>query len=643
MAHAAQSPLFQSLEMLIEEQVGRAFGCPEGAGVLRASDGRTACRDRQSGLPVTGSGGALWCVNCHAPGENLQAVLPPWNGIAERSTSRRPLRDLLPARTMDGISCAFCHQVYGPVQPGNAEAGLYEGNPSWDSTQTGQRFLARPEDAQGKPGIANSGYFLDPASFLLGPGQGREVPGGAHRRPSEASADYLRSSEFCGGCHDVRLFGTDAIAGGRGEHFKRLRNAYSEWASWAADERRQGRAPASCQDCHMSAFPGVCVPESTAKGPVSSSAVALARACPPGTRFESRAPGSRPTGSVATGSAGPTEISTHYLTGVDVPLNPSFDPALIDDRSLDVAGIPRGARQRRDLLLGATFRFELDAPRLRASTLEIPVVIENIGAGHRVPAGFSQEREFWVHLRVADGRGRTVYEVGRVDRGDEDLHDKVFARVNVDDRFVDGQGRPLGLFGADVLEGPDAPQWSPPPQDGGTAFVGRGLINLQNGFLRCVRCIGTIDAAGRCQPQIGQGRALADRYADGEYDPDSGACTSNLSGSARFIETYFPVGALDATRGLIKGPDAIIDTRSAPPGVPLRYTYVLPVEGAVGPFTVTARLQFRAFPPFLLRAFAEYEALQTARGRRPSGPLLSTDTLQRLEVVEISRIEMTVP
>jgi hypothetical protein len=77
--------------------------------------------------------------------------------------------------------------------------------------------------------------------------------------------------------------------------------------------------------------------------------------------------------------------------------------------------------------------------------------------------------------------------------------------------------------------------------------------------------------------------------------------------------------------------------------VPLRYTYVLPVEGAVGPFTVTARLQFRAFPPFLLRAFAEYEALQTARGRRPSGPLLSTDTLQRLEVVEISRIEMTVP
>ena len=36
----------------------------------------------------------------------------------------------------------------------------------------------------------------------------------------------------------------------------------------------------------------------------------------------------------------------------------------------------------------------------------ITIAIENVGAGHRVPAGFSQEREFWVHLRVTDADGR---------------------------------------------------------------------------------------------------------------------------------------------------------------------------------------------------------------------------------------------
>ena len=42
MAHAADSPLFQSLEILIQEQGGRSFDCPDGAGILRPLDERTA-------------------------------------------------------------------------------------------------------------------------------------------------------------------------------------------------------------------------------------------------------------------------------------------------------------------------------------------------------------------------------------------------------------------------------------------------------------------------------------------------------------------------------------------------------------------------------------------------------------------------
>jgi len=265
-----------------------------------------------------------------------------------------------------------------------------------------------------------------------------------------------------------------------------------------------------------------------------------------------------------------------------------------------------------------------------------------VGAGHRIPAGFSQEREIWVELTIRDANRRLVYEVGRVDRPDQDLSDKIFLRISTDDRLLDGNGRPLGLFGADVADGPDVPRWNPRPDLGGTRFSGRGLINFQNGFLRCVVCIGEIDGNGRCQPRPGQDRRRADRFADGEYDPDSGACRSNLQGREALFETYFPVGALDASRGVAKAPDAIIDTRSLPPGVPITYTYELGLRGATPPLEVEARLMFRAFPPYLVRAFVEYERQQARAGRRPSGPLITEAALERIEPVELARAELSV-
>lgn len=616
MAHAGTSPLFQALEILIEEQVGRDRDCPGGAGILRTA-GPGACRDRATGLAVTGSGGASWCVNCHTPGENLAASLPPWDGQSRDATTRRPLRDLLPAAALEGIGCAVCHQATGPAPIGAAERGGYEGNPAWFSPATGLRHPMRPEDARGRAGIANSGYHLEPGALLAA---GDWLPGGAHRRPTDAARRYLASSEMCGACHDVRLFGTDAV---HGESFKRLRNAYSEWLAWSEGELRAGRVPASCQDCHMSAFPAVCEPGPTAEG-------LAGRACPPGTRPRAVAPGTA-------GSHAP-----HYFTGVDVPLGADFDPAAIDDPTLDVGGVPVGARRRRDLLLAATFRFAVEPPTRTGNRLAIPVVVENVGAGHRVPAGFSQEREIWIHLRVTDARGALVYETGRVDRADEDLRDKIFLRVGTSASAIDRAGRPVGLFGADVADGPDVPRWTPVPGTGGAEQRGRGLVNFQNGFLRCVRCIGTIDADGACQPLPGQESRRADRYADGDYDADTGACTSNLRGEHRFLEVYFPVGALDATRGLVRGPDAIVDTRSLPPGEPRRSIFELEAVGP-GPYTIEARLLFRAFPPYLLRAFADYEREQDRAGLRPSGPLLDVGVLGRLEIVEVATARAVIP
>jgi hypothetical protein len=639
MAHSVKSPLFGALESFIEEQAGRDVDCPNGAGILRKTDNVNACRDPRTGVAISGSGGEHWCVNCHSPSENLEPRVPVWQGKAGGDpSSRLPVRDLLGERGIEGISCGSCHTVHGPV--GRSGSGGYEGNATWTSFVTGRTFAARPEDGRGVFGIANSGALMLPGAFVPGrisaDAPGDPSPPRVHARPDRETKAYLATSEFCGACHDVRLFGTDVVGGQKGEHFKRLRNAYSEWDAWARDEKRAGRSPATCQDCHMSQFPGVCVPA----GP---GAPRDEDGCPPGTKFESKPPGSRATGLAATSSARELPVSPHYFSGVDTPLSREYPDDLVAEAALDAFGTPISPRIRREQLLKATFKFDLAAPRRTAQSLEVPIEITNIGAGHRVPAGFSQEREFWVHLKVTGQGGRVVYEVGNVTRNDQDLGDKIFLRVNTDPDRLDFKGRPEGLFGADVRDGPDHPRWSPDPIDGGRDFRGDGLINLQNGFLRCVRCVGTIDASGRCQPGPGQGVHRADRFDEGDYDPDTGECRSNLVGKNALYETYFPVGALDASRGFPKAPDAIIDTRSAPPNVPLRFTYVLPARGVPGPYRVEARLLFRAFPPFLVRAFAEYERIQASRGKRPSGPMVDAGMFARLDIVEIERLEATIP
>lgn len=635
MGHSVKSPLFNALEVLIEEQVGRDFACPNGAGILRRADQFDVCRDRQTGIAITGSGGEHWCVNCHSPGENIRAKMPAWRAIGD-PTARHPIKDLIEPAALEGISCAFCHQVRGPVGPSGS--GGYEGNADWVSFITGERFFARPEDRFGLFGIGNSGYQIDAAQFLLSAaperpalvGEGRSA---VHARPTEDSKRYLASSEFCGSCHDVRLFGTDVIGAQHGERFKRLRNAYSEWRAWAADEAQAGRAAASCQGCHMSSYPGVCVADEAAVDDGG---------CPDGMRFDPHEPGRLLSGRVANNSSDATAVSTHYFAAVDLPLAAEIEDAVLDQDGVDVHGIPLSARRRRNMLLQRSMSLTLE-PSAGAGDLNVAVIIENTGAGHRVPAGFSQEREIWVHLRVTDAQGRVVYEVGRVERNDEDLHDKQFVFVNTNPDSIDAQGRPVGLFAADVRDGPDVPLWSPPPELGGDLFRGRGLVNFQNGFLRCVTCIGTVNAEGECVALPSQFGHRAARFVDGGYDLDTGECVSNLTGRRALFETYFPVGGLDATRGLVKGPDAIIDTRSLAPAKPVRYIYELATRGRPGPFNVEARLMFRSFPPFLVRAFADYEQRQSARGLRPSGPLVTFDMLERLERVVVARRELVVP
>src|SRR5438067_3255097 len=113
-----------------------------------------------------------------------------------------------------------------------------------------------------------------------------------------------------GACHAVRLFGTDTLGvRARGEHFRRLRNAYSEWRTWADGERAAGRRAATCQDCHMSLYPGVCVADTPDKSGARDG-------CPQGFHFEARAAGEKARGLAASSSGETRAIATHYFTSV---------------------------------------------------------------------------------------------------------------------------------------------------------------------------------------------------------------------------------------------------------------------------------------------------------------------------------------
>ena len=50
----------------------------------------------------------------------------------------------------------------------------------------------------------------------------------------------------------------------------------------------------------------------------------------------------------------------------------------------------------------------------------------------------------------------------------------------------------------------------------------------------------------------------------------------------------------------------------------------------------------RPFPPFLMRAFADYEARKAAQGLRPSGPQITAAMLRRNHTLDLAEASATI-
>ena len=445
--------------------------------------------------------------------------MPAWSAVVSARAARRTRESASP----DGL-CAICcrrrrwkasraacaTRRSAPLRSRPAAQPRYEGNPTWTSFVTGATFVARPEDGRGVTGIGNSGYQLDPRRFVS-----RRAAASApasqivHGRRAAGDARYLASSEFCGACHDVRLFGTDTIGGAT----RRALQATAQRVLGVGDvgrrrERRRARARRRCQDCHMSLYPR----RVRAEAPAARRRARPRCGLPGGHRFRSQRRARRreearaPSASSElrriidrTSSRASTSRSRARFPDAGRPTT-TLDATACRSASATAAtcssATPSASR------IGERVARRAAASRSRSrSRTSAPAI--------RVPAGFSQEREIWVELTVRDARGAVVYEVGNVSSDDADLHDKVFVRVTTARRRRSTPGRPLGVFGADVVDGPTCRRGPRRPSAacGGARHVSaaRGLINFQNGFLRCVRCIGIIDRDGAASPAPGRG------------------------------------------------------------------------------------------------------------------------------------------
>ncbi len=503
MRYGAISPVFAALELFLNKMPSAAH--PEGA---LAAGRLPALKDPNSGEVIADRSGDLLCQSCHNPIDAARPYPDPDLGFfeigpednpfpvirAEDDSTRnnvRPLRDFATPVGRNGVSCDFCHQVTGP------------------------NFDVVPPVRLGD-GIANVSINFQGGIVKQG-----VLGTGSNPVHNTVTNPYLRTSEFCGGCHDVRLAADDQ--GTPEADAMRLENLFTEWQQGPYGPAPNGNNT-TCQDCHMSIYPWA----------------------PPG-YYPLNIVTVYPMPSANTRR----QVSTHNFTGVDVALIDDFPGQ--DSVGTNSYGLPIGQVDRREALLKAAASMQVDVPASVAAEgiLSIAVDVTNVGAGHNIPSGFSQERQMWIELTVTGANGTDIYKSGYlVDSAhpetgeltpdgildDEDLQ-------NIDVTLDPVTGKNIGL-----IHGPDYNE----RKNG----MNLGLVNFGNEFI--------------------------------SYDDATG----------EEVEEFLPFAAEHMNNSISIPP---LQTRTN------TYDIQLPA-GVQGPITVRARLLFRAFPPRFLRFLAQQTA-----------------------------------
>lgn len=428
-----------------------------------------------------------FCSGCHIPNAVLGNEFPEFENVENLAPS---ITEANPS-SLNGVNCHFCHSI----ESIEAEHSL-----NLDGVGTAKVLQHDPD----------------------GPMQGRFE---TQFSPHESEKNLLyESSEFCGSCHDVRAAKTDVITG---DPFLRVEETFTEWkeSDWATGGGNSPlEEPVTCQGCHMSNYPD-------------------------------SLPNERPIMPISTLPGSPDrEHANHNFTAVSIPLFDNPNIPMTDSIDLNGDGQLATQAQRREKMLGAacTLVFgEESSTKLTSLSDEVIILLDitNVGAGHNVPSGFSQEREVWIELTLVDDSEQIIYQSGHLEDSphqstgeyemdgllhDEDLQHRVF-NINPD------------TFEGSITAGPDANQ-----RPNG---INLGLAHFNNDF---------------------------------EYiDP--------VTGVSQIVMTPFQANHINNDNAI-----APFETRT------IQYDIPIDIEEITGNIYVEARLLYRSFPPKFLRLLAHH-------------------------------------
>jgi hypothetical protein len=320
------------------------------------------------------------------------------NQILPATPGGDPESGAMPSLGAAGITCDFCHDENGP-----------------DLNRSFQM-----------DGFGNTSLLLNQTNLKVGP---FPFPVAVKNNFHVASNDankiaFLRAGAFCNACHDVRVPNRNLTAeehnmnpGGQNVSYFRLENLSTEWqiGPYNSTNNPFGQV-VRCQDCHMSLFPYAGtntyhVGDMTVTSPTPG-VFATDYAAVPGISTDQGAPLQQ------------RKVVEHYFTGVDVPimtpneLSARLGAAYPDPymTGIDSHGVPNGLATRREDLMKAAVRISLSKTDATAQSGQpFAVRLEAVSlTGHRLPAGFSQERTVYVQLAVTDDNGFLLYQSGYV-------------------------------------------------------------------------------------------------------------------------------------------------------------------------------------------------------------------------------------
>ncbi len=246
-----------------------------------------------------------------------------------------------------------------------------------------------------------------------------------------APRPYIKTSQFCGECHDVNI-----------PSGVRLEEAFSEWHNSPA--AKQG---ITCHLCHMGPVQGVPVPED--QRPLGRAATV------PGVdperiplRLLSDHTFSGPDYSLLPDTEFPLKLDWMYETDYRhaANLTPYQQRTLDELRRSNRESLRKADEKRYELLRNAArIKVQHPATAHAGQRIDVGVDVVSIFAGHSLPTGFTAERQCWVSVDVRDPAGQLVFASGDLDENtdlrDDHSHAVMTGRIPFDKYLLNFQNK----------------------------------------------------------------------------------------------------------------------------------------------------------------------------------------------------------